>query len=174
MRLRKSTVTALVGLALVFTLPLLAQKEGSGPCEKACGIPNVTPEQTAKMQKLMLEHQKALLPLQTALKTKQLELRQMMFEKADQKSLETKIDELAKARADIQKKCLAQRNDVRGLLTDEQKKAFDQKCGGMGCGAGMGHGARCGSSGCGGHKTGQMGHEGHGAKGCGSKAGCDK
>lgn len=174
MRLTKSTVTALVGLALVFAFPLLAQKEGAGSCEKTCGIPNVTPEQTAKMQRLMLEHQKAVLPLRSALKTKQLELRQMMIEKADQKSLEAKIDELAKARADIQKKCLAQRNEVRGLLTDEQKKAFDQKCAGMGCGAGMGHGAGCGSGGCSDHKMGRMGHGGRGARGCGSKAGCDK
>ncbi len=174
MRLRRSTVTALVGLALVFVFPLLAQKEDSGPGEKACGIPNLTPEQTAKMQKLMLEHQKALLPLQTALKTKQLELRQMMIEKADQKSLEAKIDELAKARADIQKKCLAHRNEVRGLLTDEQKKALDQKCAGMGCSAGMGHGAQCGRGGCGDRHMNQMGHGGRAGKGCGPGAGCKR
>jgi len=174
MRLTKSTVTALLGLALVFAFPLLAQKEGTRSCEKACGIPNLTPEQTAKMQKLMLEHQKALLPLQTALKTKQIDLRQMMIEKADQKSLEAKIDEMAKASADVQKKCLSHRNEVRGLLTDEQKKALDQKCTGIGCGAGMGHGAQCGKGGCSDHKMGRTGHGGHTGKGCGPGAGCKK
>ena len=174
MRLTKSTLTALVGLALVFTLPLLAQKADPGACEKACGIPNLTPEQAAKIEKVKIEHQKALLLLQADLKIKRLELRQLMIEKADQKKLEAKIDELAKVGADMQKKCLAHRNEVRGLLTDEQKKAFDQKCAGMGCGAGMGHGARCGSGGCSDHKMGRMGHGGHGARGCGSGAGCDK
>lgn len=162
MKFTKSTFAVLMGATLVFAFPLLAQKEGMGSCAKACGIPNLTAEQAAKIQKLAIEHQKALLPLQTALKTKQLEFRQLMLEGADQKKLEAKIDELAKARADIQKKCLAHRAEVRGLLTDEQKKAFDQKCGGMGCGAGCGHGpgkggSRCGSGGCGGHKMGQMG-----------------
>lgn len=165
----KSTLTALVGIALIFAFPLLAQKEGMGSCEKACSIPNLTPEQTAKIQKLALEHQKALLALQTALKTRQLEFRQLMMEGADQKKLESKIDELAKARADIHKRCLAHRNEIRSLLTDEQKKAFDQKCAGTGCGAGFGHGhsecgSRCGSGGCAGCKIGKMalhrcGHE---------------
>ena len=170
MKFSKSMLATLVGVALIFAFPLLAQKEGMGSCEKACAIPNLTPEQTAKIQKLAFEHQKALLALQTALKTKQLELRQLMMEGADQKKLEAKIDELAKARADIQKKCLAHRNEIRGLLTDEQKKAFDQKCGGMGCGAGFGHGhgkggSRCGSAGCGGHKMAQMGQHRCGQEG---------
>ncbi len=161
MKFTKQTLATLVGVALIFTFPLLAQKEGMGSCEKACSIPNLTPEQTAKIQKIALEHQKALLSLQTALKTKQLEFRQLMMEGADQKKLEAKIDELAKARADIQKKCLAHRTEIRGLLTDEQKKAFDQECGGMGCGAGFDHGhgkggGSCGSGGCGSHKMGQM------------------
>jgi len=161
MKFSKSTLAALVGIALIFTFPLLAEKEGAASCEKACAIPNLTPEQTAKIQKLALEHQKALLGLQTVLKTKQLEFRQLMMEGADQKKLEAKIDELAKARADIQKKCLAHRNEIRGLLTDEQKKAFDKKCVNMGCGAGFGHGhgkgwRGCGSGGCGGHEMGNM------------------
>src|SRR4030042_4969030 len=104
MRLTRSTVTVLVGLALVFALPSLAQEAGKQACEKACGIPNLTPEQTAKIQKVALEHQKALLALQTALKTKQLEFRQLMMEGADQKKLEAKIDELDKAKAALQKR----------------------------------------------------------------------
>jgi len=166
MKLTKSTVTALVGLALVFAFPLLAQKADSGPGGEACGIPNLTPEQAAKIETLKIEHQKALLFLQTDMKTKRLELRQLMIEKADQKKLEAKIDELARVWADIQKKCLVHRNEIRSLLTDEQKKALDQKCGAMGCGAGMGHGAgRGGCGGCGDHRMGKMGGCGHGPRG---------
>ena len=170
MKLTRSTVTLLVGLALVLTVPVLAQMAGHGTSEKGCAIPNLTPDQAAKMAKLKLEHQKALVPLQADLKTKRLELRQLMLEKADQKQLDAKIDELAKVGADIQKKCLAHRNAVGSLLTDEQKKALEQKCGGMSCGAGMGHGGGCGG-GCSGHMMGKMEQGGQGAKGCGTK-GC--
>ena len=80
--------------------------------------------------------------------------------------LDAKIDELAKARADFQKKCLAHRIEIRSLLTDEQKKAFDQRCSGMGCGPGLDHGrccgGCCGDHGCGGHEMGKRGCCGHG------------
>lgn len=184
MKMTRSKVALLVGLALVLTLPVLAQMAGQGASEKGCAIPNLTADQTAKMAKLKLEHQKAMVPLQAALKTKRLELRQLMLEKADQKRLEAKIDEIAKAGADVQKSCLAHKTAVSGLLTDEQKKAIEQKCGGMGCGSGMGHGAKMGrgagcSGGCGGHMTGKMEKGGQvakgcGAEGCGSQAGCTK
>ena len=184
MKMTRSKVTLLVGLALVLTLPVLAQMAGQGASEKGCAIPNLTADQTAKMAKLKLEHQKAMVPLQAALKTKRIELRQLMLEKADQKKLEAKIDEIAKAGADIQKSCLAHKTAVSGLLTDEQKKAMEQKCGGMGCGSGMGHGAKMGhgggcGGGCNGHMMGKTEKGGQAAKGCsaegcGSAAGCKK
>jgi Spy/CpxP family protein refolding chaperone len=185
MKLTRSTVTLLVGLALVLTIPLMAQMAGQGASEKGCAIPNLTPDQSAKIAKIKVDHQKALIQLQAALKTKRLELRQLMMEKADQKRLEAKIDEIAKAGADIQKSCLAHKTAVKGLLTDEQKKALEEKCGGMSCGGGMGHGARMGhgggcGGGCNGHKMmgkmekGGEAAKGCGAEGCGSQAGCKK
>ena len=179
MKLTRLAVTLLVGLTLVLTSPVLAQMAGQGASEKGCAIPNLTPDQSAKIAKLKFEHQKALIQLQAALKTKRLELRQLMLEKADQKKLDFKIDEIAKAGADIQKSCLAHKTAVSGLLTDEQKKALDQKCGGMKCDAGMGLGAGCsGGGGCSDHKMSKMGKEGQGAKGCakgcGSAASCEK
>jgi Spy/CpxP family protein refolding chaperone len=167
MKFGKQTLAAFIGVALIFTFPLLAQKEGSGSCEKACGIPDLTPEQTAKIQKLRIDHQKTILALQPDLKTKRLELRQMMMEGADQKKLEAKIDELAKAGADFQKKRLAHRNEIRSLLTDEQKKIFNQTCSSLDCGAASGQG-RCGASGCGDHRGGSKEHHG----GVGRDAGC--
>jgi hypothetical protein len=184
MKMTRSTVTLLVGLALVLTIPLMAQMASQGASEKGCAIPNLTPEQTAKIAKLKVEHQKALIQLQAAVKTKRLELRQLMLEKADQTKLNAKIDEIAKAGADIQKSCLAHKTAVSGLLTDEQKKAVEQKCGGMSCGAGTGHGARMGhgggcGGGCNGHMMGKMekggqATKGCGTAGCGSQAGCKK
>lgn len=168
MRTLKSKTTVLIGLALILAFPLLAQKSGAERCEKACGIPDLTAEQTTKIQTLRLEFEKAILALQTDLKTKRLEFRGLMMERADQKKLEAKIDEMAKVSADIQKKALAHRNEIRNLLTDEQKKFFDQKCSGMGCGGGMGCGSGCQERGCGSHGKARMGHGGHGSRQCGS------
>jgi len=134
MKLSKSAV---ILLALVFAFPLLAQKENPKSCQKDCAIPNLTSEQTAKVQKLEIEHQKAMLLLQADLKVKRLDLCQLMREGADQKKLEAKIDEIAKAGADVQKKCLVYRSDILRLLTDEQKKAMTQKCMEMAGGCGM-------------------------------------
>ena len=149
MKLSKSAV---ILLALVFAFPLLAQKENPKSCQKGCAIPNLTSEQTAKVQKLEIEHQKAMLLLQADLKAKRLDLRQLMREGAEQKKLEAKIDEIAKAGGDVQKKCLVYRSDILRLLTDEQKKAMTQKCMGMAGGCGIrGPEAGCGmhaNSGC--------------------------
>jgi Spy/CpxP family protein refolding chaperone len=163
----KSKAAALIGLALLLALPLSAQKSGPGCCGKGCGIPNLTAEQASKIQKLKLEFQKAMLPLQTELKTRRLEFRMLMMEGADEKKLEAKIDEMAKACADLQKRALAHRSEIRGLLTDEQRKVFDQKCSGLGCASGMGCGASMGC-GRGGHESGRGGC-GHAGMGPGSQ-----
>jgi len=186
MKLSRSKVTLLVGLALVLAVPALAQMAGQCASEKGCAIPNLTSDQSAKIAKLKVEHQKAMIQLEAALKTRRLELRQLRLEKADQKKLDAKIDEMAKAGADILKSCLAHKIAVSGLLTDEQKKTLEQKCaGGMSCGSGMGHhGAGmankggCGG-GCGSHTTGKAEKDGQAAKecdteGCGSQAACKK
>jgi len=149
MKLSKMAVAL---LALAFAFPLLAQKENPQSCRKVCAIPNLTSEQTAKVQKLEIEHQKAMLLLQAELKAKRLDLCQLMREGADQKKIEAKIDEIAKAGADIQKKCLVYRGDILRLLTDEQKKTMTQNCMGIAGGCGIrGHEAGCGmraNSGC--------------------------
>ncbi len=190
MRLSKLGV---VLLALVFAFPLLAQTEKPATGDKCCGIPNLTADQTVKFQKLALEHQKAMIPLKAELKTKQLDLRQLMMEGADQKKLEAKIDEIARASADLQKKCLLHRSAALGLLTADQKKAIGQGCMSMagrcgmhahsgGCGmsgmAGCGRHAEAGCCGetCGGMKA--NAGTGENTSGCSSESecsgGCDK
>jgi|GEM_PF-843707 len=171
---RTTWMAALLGgLARALAIPLLAQTAGQGACEKGCGLPNLTADQTAKIAKLKLEHQKAQIPLQAALKTRHLELRQLMLDKASPKSLEAKIDEIAKAQADLMKSCLSHKTAVAGILTDEQKKALGQECGGMSCGSGAGHGSAMGHGAamCHGAAKGQDAKTCHGDKGCGDK-GC--
>jgi Spy/CpxP family protein refolding chaperone len=170
-------MTALVVLLLFASYPILAQdagqkqhmekmKPGMGPC----GIPNLTAEQVSKIQKLKLEFEKGMLPLRQKMQTLNLDMKSLMAEGADLAKLGAKIDEMSKVRAEMQKKGLAHQQQIRSLLTDEQKTYFDRRACGIsfGCGAG-GHGAECGEGGCGGQ--GKMGHGRHGASGCGPMKG---
>ncbi len=185
MKLNRSKVALIAALALVLTAPLLAQMTGQDAPGKGCAIPNLTAEQSAKIAKLKVDQEKAMIQLRAALETKRLELRQLMLEKADLKKLEAKIDEIAKAGADIQKSCLAHKIAVKALLTDEQKKAVDKMCGEMACASGMrmgcgqrmgmGHGGGCagvrgGHMGCGGPMMGKMAKD---AKDAPAPKGCD-
>jgi Spy/CpxP family protein refolding chaperone len=164
MRKTSSIMTALVVLFLFASYPVLAQHaeqmqhmEKMKPGMGACGIPNLTAEQVSKIQKLKLEFEKGMLPLRTKVQIMGLELRAMVAEGADIKKLEAKVDEVSKARADIQKKALAHHLQVRTLLTDEQKVYFDLRGFGPGCRAGCGGG---GKGGCG---MGGMEHKGQAA-----------
>ncbi len=168
MRLSK---TGALLLALVVAVPLLAQTEKPAAGEKCCGIPNLTAEQTAKLEKLALEHEKAMIPLQAELKTKRLDLHQLLMEGADQKKLEAKVDEIAKTTADVMKKCLFHRGQLMGLLTAEQKKAMGRGCMSMAGGCGMGECGMHAQGGCGGNSgqagCGMHGKAGYGGKSCG-------
>lgn len=90
-------------------------------------IPDLTTEQLGKIQKLKLEHQKAVLPLQMQLQTKRLELQTLIIEDASWKKIVEKIEEIGKIRIEIQKKQVAQQVAIRNLLTDEQKVHFDAR-----------------------------------------------
>ncbi|MBD3414983.1 MAG: periplasmic heavy metal sensor [Candidatus Aminicenantes bacterium] len=132
--LRVLTVGVLV-LALAAAVPLVAQKASKQKPmmhqqmkqEMMCQSQlDLTPEQQEKIQKMKLQFQKEMLTLQTELKTKMLDLRALMTEKADSAKINAKIDEIAEARAAIQKKAYAHHMEVRNILTDEQKVTFDK------------------------------------------------
>lgn len=160
---------------VVFSLPMMAASEcqvkGDGCCEQ---IPNLTPDQKAKIQKLHIEGQKQMITLQAELKKQELDLKALLMEKKSGKEVDAKIDEIFKIKAQLLKECLANCNAVRNLLTDEQKKHFDLKvCIGDDCGHGL---KNCGQACCASHNCcgKSCGHDGHGAQ-CGhggQKAGC--
>jgi len=151
MKNARTIVTAVIVMVLLPSFPILAQKaeqahqkEQMGSCKamgKGC-LPNFTTEQLSKIQKLKLEFEKETLPLRQKIQTLNLEMRTLTSEGADQGKLEAKIEEIGKIRIEIQKKALAHHQEIRKLLTDEQKVYFDQRCLGRsngcgGCGAGM-------------------------------------
>jgi len=149
--LKRITVGVLV-LALAASVPLMSQKASNQKPmihqkmqhEMMCQSQmNLTPEQQEKIQKMKLQFQKEMLVLQTELKTKMLDLRALMTEKADSAKINAKIDEIADARAALQKKAYAHHMEIRNVLTDEQKKTFNNMCHFCGMPMGdffMGHG----------------------------------
>lgn len=148
----------LVVIVFMAVYPGLAQKapapEQETPKQEMTGCKqlNLTPEQQEKMQKLCLGFQKEMLTLRTAVQAQMLDLQKLILEKADTNAINNAIDAMAKARAEIQKKAFAHRLEIGKILTEEQKKIFDQqRCGmgmhGMGC---FGPGMRMHGMGCGG------------------------
>ncbi|MBU4267327.1 MAG: periplasmic heavy metal sensor [Acidobacteria bacterium] len=103
-------------------------------------IPNLSDEQKGKLEKLHAEHQKMMAAVKADMEKQALEMKALMKDPVDIKKIEAKIDEMAKMKAGMQKKCLAQRLAVKALLTDEQKAKFDA----MGCGMMHGHGGMMG------------------------------
>jgi Spy/CpxP family protein refolding chaperone len=97
-------------------------------------IPNLSEEQKGTLEKLHAEHQKLMAAAKADIEKQTLEMKAMMKDPVDIKKIEAEIDEIAKRKADMQKKCLAHHLAVRALLTVEQKAKFDE----MGCGMMMG------------------------------------
>jgi Spy/CpxP family protein refolding chaperone len=147
-----SITMVVTALLLMLAHQLLAQGPPVGPAHRCspmmgemkhgmglCDIPDLSSEQISKIQKLKLGFQKEMLPLRTQLQTKRLELQTLIAENAEQKKLEAKIDEISKASAELMKKRIAHRQEIRKLLTDEQKAYFDLRGFGMGRKGGFGH-----------------------------------
>lgn len=153
--MKKKNVILVMVVGLAFISSLLVARSA----EECVTALKLTPEQKEKMQKMCLDFQKEMLPLQTDLKAKSLDMKALLNEKADVSKLNALIDEMAKIRAEMMKKTLAHHNQTRGLLTEEQKALLGKSGCGMGCGM-MGHGMH------GGKTCGMMGNGMHGGMSC--------
>jgi len=116
-------------------------------CMMLKNIPDLTDGQKAKLEKLHAEQQKLMAAAKAGMEKLHAEMQGLMKDPINLKKAEAKIDEVAKMKADMMKKSLAHRLEVRALLTAEQKAKLGEMGCGMGCGMGgammHGHG-RCG------------------------------
>jgi Spy/CpxP family protein refolding chaperone len=151
-----------LGLALMATV-VLAWGPGFGPGsgrgfgEPAYGsppIPNLTAEQSSKIQTLRETSLKEIEPLQKDLLTKRTELRNLWLAKTpDQAAITAKQNEIFDLQSKLQEKATNLGLEIRKVLTPEQLAqlpAFSQGAGfgpGAGCGPGMGFGPRMGMRG---------------------------
>ena len=105
------------------------------------GIPGLTDDQKTQIGKLRIAHQKEMQGLRNQLAENKAHYRTLMTaEKADINAINKNIDEFTGLKATMMKKQAAHIQDIRKLLNDEQRLAFDNKLGRMGKGWNNGKG----------------------------------
>jgi len=95
-------------------------------------LPDLTDAQKEEMKTIRLNTMKTIQPLKNQLMEKKAHLNTLTTaEKADQKAINKQIDEISSLEASIQKVRAGSHQEVRSILTDEQRILFDAKRGGM-------------------------------------------
>ncbi len=102
-------------------------------------IPDLSDEQAEQIQALHIEHLAAMKPVNEQIAEKRLKLRHASTAgKVNQSELDNMIDEIGTLRVKAEKMRSAHRQEVRKLLTEEQRIMFDSRGRSMGVGRGMG------------------------------------
>jgi Spy/CpxP family protein refolding chaperone len=91
-------------------------------------IPNLSPEQKTKIKAIRIQSQKEILPLKGQLGEKKAKLQTLeMAEKPDMAAINGLIDEMHALEGKISKLRAAQKQEIRKLLTTDQRVVFDTK-----------------------------------------------
>ena len=143
-----NVLTLMVAVILMsFSNLANAQKQGKGQGQgwnqknmqgMHCNIPNLTDEQQKKMEKMRTANMKEMLQFRNAMAEKKAHLNTLRTaDKADMNAINKVIDEMGAMKITMMKKREAHRQEVRQILTDDQRVFFDSR-GGKGHGKGMG------------------------------------
>jgi Spy/CpxP family protein refolding chaperone len=91
-------------------------------------IPDLTEEQQEQIQSIMLDIREQMLPIQNQMREKRARLRTLSTgTEVDAKAAESVIEEIGDLRTQMMKERFASRQEIRTLLTDEQKVWFDSR-----------------------------------------------
>lgn len=137
-------------LVFLFALPSAFAFQGNRDSSKMAmnRIPNLTDVQKSKIKELNLQMKKEMLPLNNTLEEKKARLNTLeTAEKPDLTVINSTIDEINVIQSKLMKLRAAHRQDVRKLLTPEQRIEFDlqpRHDGKQGRNKGMGMGRRHG------------------------------
>jgi Spy/CpxP family protein refolding chaperone len=116
-----------------------------GPGYGTPAIPNLTAEQSSKIQALQKTHLDETTPLQQDLLKKKTELRSLwLSQNPDQAAITAKQKEILNLQTNLQEKGTNFRLETRKLLTPEQQAQLGTFGYGMGFGPGMGKMGRMG------------------------------
>lgn len=156
------TIGVLAVVVLMLSVQAIAQPQGAKQGPKADPneigilkkIPGLTADQETKIKALHLNLVKQILPIKNELAEKEAHLQTLSTaEKADMKAINATIDEISVLKTKMAKLHMQFRQDVRALLTEEQRVTFD-----MHQGKGMGPKGKAGYG-----KGNCAGHPGQGA-----------
>jgi len=132
-------ITSLLLIAgLLFSLsPLFGQEKPENPAPApmmAPPIPQLTEEQRVKIQELRLKHMKEILPLETDLQIKRLELENLWTaDKLDAKAIIAKVKEINELQNKLELTRVNHRLEIAQILTPEQRRQMQDMLGpGMG------------------------------------------
>jgi len=157
MKTRKLNVLIVMVAAILmsFSYQVNAQKYGKGQGQgwnqqnkqgMQCNIPNLTEDQQKKLEKMRTSNMKEMLQSRNAMAESRARLNTLRTaDKADMNAINKVIDEMGANRTKMMKKKEAHRQEVRQILTDEQRVYFDSRK--RGSHKGNGHGNKMGMNG---------------------------
>ena len=91
-------------------------------------IPDLTDQQKEQVREVMMETRKEMLPLQNQMREKRALLRTLRTaENADMNAVNTMAEEISGIRAEMMKTRLASEQEIRALLTEDQRIIFDSR-----------------------------------------------
>ncbi|OFX44174.1 MAG: hypothetical protein A2046_08105 [Bacteroidetes bacterium GWA2_30_7] len=112
-----------IAIIISSTLSIKAQDFEKGMLKN---IPNLTEEQTKKIESLKTPHLKQMLPIKNQLGEKKAQLNTLSTaEKADMVAINKKIDEIGDLKTQMMKNREAHKQEIRKILTEEQRLIFD-------------------------------------------------
>jgi len=89
-------------------------------------VPDLTDSQKDKMKTLHVDHMKAIQPLQNEIGEKQARLRTLQTaDKVNMSEINTLIEDIGRTRTEMMKLRAAHHQEIRSLLTEEQRVIFD-------------------------------------------------
>ena len=126
-------------LGLFAALAVFGQAQWRRPGSWGYAGLNLTDEQLAKIEQLRLDFQESLIPLRMEWEKAQLNADRLFSQGVDQKQTDAALAKLDEIERNLEKAYQDHRNDVRNLLNEEQRVAFD-RYGGLGLGLGWDRG----------------------------------
>lgn len=103
-------------------------REMRQPGNRMFAIPDLTDEQKEQIRTVMTETRKEMLPLQNQVREKSAQLLTLRTaENADMNAINAMVEEISSLRAAMMKNRLASEQEIRALLTDDQRVIFDSR-----------------------------------------------
>jgi Spy/CpxP family protein refolding chaperone len=122
------SIKSKIGLMLILIFIGGAAMNAQPGKGKLRGIPGLSEDQKAQIHKLRISHLKDVQPIQNQIRENRAHFKTLMTaENPDMSAINKSIDEFGSLRNQLMKKQASHIQDVRKLLNDEQRIAFDRK-----------------------------------------------